>query len=91
MRVKKDLKALYLSINSPPPRHPQKFEAPLMVVLVHPPMIKNCQRVYCSFPYYSLILVLPFSTLTIVLHLKDRRQSNEQTNNTRNSYGSKQS
>ena len=54
-----------------------------------PPMIKNCQRVYCSFPYYSLILVLPFSTLTIVLHLKDRRQSNEQTNNTHNSYGSK--
>ena len=31
-------------------------------------------------------LVLPFSTLTSVLHLKDSRQSNEQTNNTHNSY-----
>ena len=34
-------------------------------------------------------LVLPFLTLTSVLHLKDSRQSNEQTNNTHNSYGSK--
>ena len=36
-----------------------------------------------------LKLVLPFLTLTIVLHLKDSCQSNEQTNNKHDSYGSK--